>query len=77
MAEGEQRRDVGVLVVPVSDVQPLAVDDAEVLAGPVVVGWGVRECLGESALRETVSKNILANIKEKRQYSPGASHWDF
>lgn len=55
VAEGEQRRDVGALVVPVADVQSLAVDDAEVLAGPVVVRWGVCECLGESALRETVS----------------------
>ena len=55
VAEGEQRRDVGPLVVPVPDVEALAVDDVEVLAGPVVVCRGVCDGLGEGALSEVVS----------------------
>lgn len=56
MAEGEQGRDVGALVVPVPDVEALAVDDVEVLAGPVVVRRGVCEGLGKGALSgDTVS----------------------
>ncbi len=52
VAEGEERGDARAVVVPVADVQAFAVDHFEVLAGPVVVGWGVLEAAGEGALEK-------------------------
>lgn len=51
MAEGEQRRDPDAVVVPVADVQTLAVDDLEILARPVVVRGRVLESSRECALK--------------------------
>jgi hypothetical protein len=51
VAEGEERGDVGAVVVSVADVKTFSVEDFEVLAGPVVVGWVVFETFGEGGLR--------------------------
>jgi hypothetical protein len=50
VAEGEERGEIDVVVMAVADVEAFAVDDAEVFAGPVVVGWVVLKAAGESCL---------------------------
>lgn len=82
MAEGEERRDARALVVPVADVEAFAVDDREVLAGPVVECGCVLEAAGECALwwKRDTSVLCLAMVDARsRQTSvnlPGVYHWD-
>lgn len=52
MAEGEKGWDLGAFVVPVANVDALAVDDGQVLAWPIVVCGCVFEATGECALGE-------------------------
>ena len=50
MAEGEERLDLGVVVVSVADVETFAVQYLMVRAGPGVPCWGVLDSLGECTL---------------------------
>lgn len=50
MSKGEERCDFSALIVPVADVETFAVDDGQVLAGPVVVGRSVLKTTWECAL---------------------------
>ena len=60
MAEREEWRDFHTLVVAVSDVQPFAVDDLQILTRPVVVCWVVLESLGKGGL-ECSQKSLEVN----------------
>jgi hypothetical protein len=51
VTKGEERSDGGVVVVAVADVESFAVEDFEVFAGPVVVGWVVSEKFWEGGLK--------------------------
>jgi hypothetical protein len=50
VTEGEERGDVGMIVMSVADVEAFAVENFEVFAGPVVIGWVVLETFGEGGL---------------------------
>lgn len=60
MAKGEQGRRLDSLIVSIADVEAFAVDDLEVLAGPVVEGRRVFEPSWECALRR--SKAISQSV---------------
>jgi hypothetical protein len=50
VTEGEERGELNAVIVAVADVEAFAVVDAEVFAGPVVVGRVVLEAAGEGCL---------------------------
>jgi len=50
MPEWEQRWDTHAVVVAVADVETFAVDNLEILAGPVVIRRGVLEAARKCAL---------------------------
>ena len=58
MAEGKQRLDLGVVVVPVADVETFAVEHFVVFAWPVVPGWGVLDAFGECALFKSAGYSV-------------------